>query len=224
LPPYSIETVVLKPSGVASPLTAPGAASVSGVVNDQATVSWTPSAGGHVVRYEVYRQFGANSELLTSATSNSATVRNLVPGTGYTLNVLARDDNGNLSLPSAPVTFTSSTPQNSTCAVNYVVTTGWGNGYVTDISVTNTGPNPIDGWTLAFAFPTDSESLSSSWNGNWSTNGANVLVTNLDWNGQLTAHGGNSADIGFVGANNGAYPSPASFTLNGTVCTTTYSS
>ena len=32
------------------------------------------------------------------------------------------------------------------------------------------------------------------------------------------------ADIGLVGANNGAYPSPAAFTLNGTVCSTTYSS
>jgi hypothetical protein len=30
--------------------------------------------------------------------------------------------------------------------------------------------------------------------------------------------------IGFVGNQNGAYPSPASFTLNGTVCNTTYSS
>jgi cellulase/cellobiase CelA1 len=151
-------------------------------------------------------------------------VGNLVPGQGYTLNVLARDANGNLSVPSAPVTFTASTPSNSTCAVHYVVTNGWGNGYVTDINVTDTGPNPINGWTLAFSFPSDSESLSSDWNGNWSTSGQNVLVTNLSWNGQLTANGGNSADIGFVGANNGAYPSPASFTLNGTVCSTTYSS
>jgi hypothetical protein len=224
LPPYSIETVVLTPSSAAGTLSAPGSPSSSDVTADQATVSWTPSTGGHVVRYEVYRQFGATSELLASSTSNTVTVHNLVPGTGYTLNVLARDHDGNLSLPSAPVTFTSGTPQNSTCAVNYVVTNGWGNGYVTDISVTDTGPNPIDGWTLAFAFPTDSESLSSSWNGNWSTDSADVLVTNLDWNGQLAAHAGNSADIGFVGANNGAYPSPASFTLNGTVCTTTYSS
>jgi hypothetical protein len=51
-----------------------------------------------------------------------------------------------------------------------------------------------------------------------------VEVTNLDWNGTLAADGGSSADIGFVGSNNGAYPSPAAFTLNGTVCTTTYSS
>ena len=54
--------------------------------------------------------------------------------------------------------------------------------------------------------------------------GIDVQVTNLSWNGGLAANGGNSADIGFVGANNGAYPSPAAITLNGTVCTTTYSS
>jgi cellulase/cellobiase CelA1 len=104
------------------------------------------------------------------------------------------------------------------------VTQGWGNGYVANISVTDTGPNPIDGWTLAFTFPASSESLSSGWNGNWSASGRSVQVTNLSWNGTLAANGGNSADIGFVGANNGAYPSPAAFTLNGTVCTTTYSS
>ena len=224
LPPYSIETVVLAPSAAGSALTAPGSPTATNVADGQATVRWTPSAGGHVVRYEVYRQFGTDSELLGSSTSDSFTVPNLVPGTAYTLNVLARDDNGNLSLPSAPVTFTSGTPTNATCAVAYSVTNGWGNGFVANISVTDTGPNAVNGWTLAFAFPAADESLSSSWNGNWSTEGSNVLVTNLDWNGTLAPDGGNSVDIGFVGANNGAYPSPASFTLNGTVCSTTYSS
>ena len=224
LPPYSIETVVLTPSGAGtSTVAAPTDASVSDVTGDQATVSWTPGAGT-AVRYEVYRQFGTDSELLGSSTTDSLTLHNLPPGTGYTLNVLARDTAGNLSPPSNPVTFTSSTPQASTCAVHYVVTTGWGSGYNTDITVTDTGPNSINGWTLAFSFPADTESVSGGWNGNWSTDGANVHVTNLDWNAQLVANGGNSVDIGFTGANNGAYPSPASFTLNGTVCTTTYSS
>jgi Cellulose binding domain/Fibronectin type III domain len=225
LPPYSIETIVLKPkAGTGSALSAPGAPSVSNVTGTQATISWTPSAGGQPVRYEVYRQFGTDSELLGSSTSGSFTVNNLVPGTSYTLNVLARDQQGYLSLPSAPVRFTTGTPGTSTCAVSYDVTQGWGNGYVANISITDTGPDPIDGWTLAFAFPASSESVSSDWNGNWTENGQNVQVTNLSWNGQLAANSGNSADIGFVGANNGAYPSPAAFTLNGTVCTTTYSS
>jgi cellulase/cellobiase CelA1 len=151
-------------------------------------------------------------------------VNNLVPGTAYTLNVLATDQTGDLSPPSAPVTFTTSTPGNSTCAVSYDVTQGWGSGYVANISVTNTGPTPVDGWTLAFAFPAASESLASGWNGNWTANGQNVQATSLSWNGTLAADGSSSVDIGFVGANQGAYPSPAAFTLNGTVCSTTYSS
>jgi hypothetical protein len=225
LPPYSIETVVLQPqAGTRSALSAPGAPSASNVTGTQATISWPASTGGQVSKYEVYRQFGTDSELLGTSTSGSFTVNNLVPGTAYTLNVLARDQQGYLSLPSAPVTFTTSTPSNSTCAVSYDVTQGWGSGYTANISVTDTGPSPIDGWTLAFTFPAASESFSSGWNGNWTANGQNVQVTNLSWNGTLAANGGNSADIGFVGSNSGAYPSPAAFTLNGTVCTTTYSS
>jgi hypothetical protein len=50
------------------------------------------------------------------------------------------------------------------------------------------------------------------------------LATNLSWNADLAANGGNSASIGFVGNNTGAYPSPAAISLNGTVCTTTYTS
>lgn len=225
LPPYSIETIVLRPqAGTQTAVSAPGAPSVSNVTGTQATISWTPSTGGQVDRYAVYRQFGTDSELLGTSTSDSFTVNNLVPGTSYRLNVLATDQKGYLSLPSDPVTFTTGTPGSSTCAVTYDVTDGWGNGYVANISVTDTGPNPIDGWTLAFAFPASSESVSSDWNGNWTESGQNVEVTSLDWNATLAANGGNSADIGFVGANNGAYPSPAAFTLNGTVCSTTYSS
>lgn len=225
LPAYSIETIVLQPqAGTQSALSAPAAPSASNVTGTQATISWTPSTGGPVDKYGVYEQFGTDSELLGTSTSDSYTVNNLVPGTAYTFNVLATDQTGDLSPPSAPVTFTTSTPGNSTCAVSYDVTQGWGSGYVANISVTNTGPTPVDGWTLAFAFPAASESLASGWNGNWTANGQNVQATSLSWNGTLAADGGSSVDIGFVGANQGAYPSPAAFTLNGTVCSTTYSS
>ena len=165
-----------------------------------------------------------DSELLGTSTSGSFTVNNLAPGTAYTLNVLARDQAGYLSVPSTPVTFTTSTPSDSTCQVSYAVTQGWGNGFVANISITNTGPDPIDGWTLAFSFPASSESVRSGWNGTWSENGQAVTVTNLSWDGTLAADGGNTVNIGFAGANDGAYPSPAAFTLNGTVCATTYSS
>jgi cellulase/cellobiase CelA1 len=226
LPPYSIETVVLTPqAGSQSALTAPGSPSVSHVTDTQATVSWSPSSGGQVTRYGVYRQFGTTSELLGDSTSGSFTVNNLTPGTTYTLNVLATDQRGFLSLPSAPVTFTTGSPVTSTCAVSYAVTQGWSSGFVVNVSITNTGPNAINGWTLAFSFPASTESVSSSnWNANWSENGQNVVATNVDWDGNLAPNSGNSVSIGFVANQSGAYPSPAAVTLNGTVCNTTYSS
>jgi hypothetical protein len=51
-----------------------------------------------------------------------------------------------------------------------------------------------------------------------------VNVTPLDWDAYLAPGGGNTVSIGFVGSQSGAYPSPRTFTLNGAVCTTTYSS
>jgi Cellulose binding domain/Fibronectin type III domain len=226
LPPYSIETIVLTPqAGSQSTLTAPGSPSVSNVTDTQATVSWSPSAGGQVDKYDVYRQFGTNSELLGTSTSGSFTVNNLTPGTSYTFNVLATDQKGYLSPPSVPVTFTTGTPTSSTCSVTYDVTQGWSSGFVTNLSITDTGPDPVNGWTLAFSFPASTESVSSSnWNANWSENGANVNATNVSWDGYLAPDGGNSVSIGFVANQSGAYPSPAAITLNGTVCTTTYSS
>ena len=225
LAPYSIETVVLTPAAnhPASALSAPGSPTVSGVTGSQATISWAPSTGGTTTRYEVYRQVGTVSELLAESTSTSATVHNLVPGTDYTFNVLATDQSGRLSRPSDPLRFTTGTPSNSTCTADYQVTQGWGSGYVASITVSNTGTAAVNGWSLDFTFPSTTESFNSGWNANWSSSGQHVVATSLDWNANLAPGGGNSANIGFVGANSGAYQSPAAISLNGTVCTTTYS-
>jgi Cellulose binding domain/Fibronectin type III domain len=228
IPPYSIVTVKLTPSPtnpVSSTLSAPGQPTVSGASATSATISWPAATGGSVVRYEVYEQFGTNSVLLGDSTSTSFTAQNLVPGTSYTLNVLATDQRGYLSLPSAPATFVTTTPASSTCAVTYDISNGWGSGFVANISITNTGPSPITGWTLGFSFPSATESVSSSnWNANYSESGENVNVTPLSWDNYLAPNSGNTLSIGFVGNQDGAYPSPAAFTLNGTVCSTTYSS
>ena len=151
-------------------------------------------------------------------------MNNLVPGTSYTFNVLATDQQGYLSAAVRAGHLHHRHARHSTCAVTYDVTQGWGNGYVANIAITDTGPNPINGWTLAFTLPGHDRVVQLRLERQLDRERANVQVTNLSWNGMLAANGGNSADIGFVGANNGAYPSPAAFTLNGTVCTTTYSS
>jgi hypothetical protein len=223
--PYSIETVVLTPAaGHTASVGTPASPSATQVGATSATINWSAPNSGTAVRYEVYQQLGTTSELLAESTSHSATLANLVPGTTYTVNVLATDQSGKLSEPSDPVTFTTSTPSNSTCAVDYQVTDGWGNGFNASVTITDTGPSPIDGWSLTFGFPSAGETVSGGWNANWSNSGQNVEAASLDWNAQLAANGGNSQSIGFTGANTGAYQSPAAISLNGTVCTTTYSS
>jgi cellulose binding protein with CBM2 domain/fibronectin type III domain protein len=222
--PYSLTTVVLTPqAGTGSAVSAPGRPAASNVTDTQATISWPAATGGSVTRYEVSRQFGTNNELLGESNSTSTTLSNLLPGTTYTVNVQATDQAGHLSLPSLPVTFTTGSPAHPACAVSYLVTQGWGSGFVTNVSITNTSSSDINGWTLTFTFPSSTESFQSGWNGNWTTDGNDVHVTNLDWDADLAPNGGNTVDIGFVGANNGAYPSPATFRVNGSVCSATYS-
>ncbi|WP_245594614.1 cellulose binding domain-containing protein [Actinospica robiniae] len=225
LPPYSIETVVLTPAANQfGALSAPGTPSVSNISGSSATLSWGASTGGSVVRYEIEEQYGTTSDRLAESTTNSVTLQNLVPNTVYTFNVLATDKNGKLSEPSDPVTFSTTSPAVSTCAVDYQITDSWGNGYVASITLTDTGPSAIDGWSLNFTFPDTTETENGGWNATWTESGQNVEATSQDWNAQLAPNGGNSQNIGFVGANNGAYRSPTAISLNGTVCTTTYSS
>jgi hypothetical protein len=54
-------------------------------------------------------------------------------------------------------------------------------------------------------------------------NGRNVVVTPGEWNATLAANRSNTVSFGFVGNQTGANPAPRSFTLNGAVCSTTYS-
>ncbi|MYS24185.1 alpha-L-arabinofuranosidase [Streptomyces sp. SID4948] len=222
LPPYSLTSVTLHAAAhTASALSAPGAPKVTAAGDTSATVSWTPSTGGAVTRYEVYRQVGTTSELLADSTGTSATVHNLSAGSTFTWNVLARDADGRLSAPSAPVTVRTGTPVSSTCQVSYRTTAGWGNGFNAAVTVTNTGPTPITGWTLAFVFPSAGESVTGFWNAGISQHSGQIVATPVDWNATLAADGGNSASFGFTGANDGAAPPPTVFTLNGTVCATT---
>jgi hypothetical protein len=221
LPPYSLTTVTLHPkAGTGSALSAPSGVTVTAATDTTATVAFNPSAGGAVTRYEVYRQYGTTSELLGSSTGGPVTVHNLTPGTTYTWNVLARDADGRLSRPSDPVTVRTGTPANAPCRVTLRTTAGWGNGYNAEVTVTDTGPSPVTGWTLAFRFPSAGESVSGFWNAHLSQQGQDVVATAVDWNGTLAANGGNSVSFGFTGANTGAYPPPTVFTLNGAVCTT----
>ncbi|MGC5009626.1 cellulose binding domain-containing protein [Streptosporangium sp. DT93] len=220
LPPLSMTTIVLRPSSVQPGLPgAPGQPAVSAVTDTTATISWPAASAGTrpVVKYEVSRQNGAVSEQIGETGGTSLTVHNLKPGTRYTVNVIARDGGGGTSAPSLPLTFTTGTPASSGCSVRLTKQSDWSSGYVGAIDITNNGA-PINGWTLAFAWPRTWQSLGSGWSAVWTQTGQNVKVVNEPGNGSLAT--GATATVGFVGNYSGPNTLPAVFTLNGTVCTT----
>ncbi|MEN3535130.1 cellulose binding domain-containing protein [Microbispora sp. ZYX-F-249] len=216
LPPYSITTMTVRAAKGPKPAPAPGTPTARAVPGG-VTVSWPP-AGPTADRYEVYRQTGTDTVPLGTTRGTSLTLRGLEPGASYTVNVLAGDRAGRLSRPSAPVTFTAPTPQDSTCAVRYRVTQGWGRGFTATVTVANRGADEVSDWTLAFRFPVAGERVSSGSGGTWTSEGQDVRVVPNEQTRTIPA--GGSVTLGFVGANEGAYPSPTVFRLNGTVCST----
>ncbi|MDW3846269.1 cellulose binding domain-containing protein [Micromonospora sp. BRA006-A] len=221
LPPYSLTTLVLRPAGSSAGRPgAPGRPAASAVTDRAATISWpaaTPG-GSPIAKYEVHRQYGAVSEQLGETAGTSLTVGNLEPGARYTVNVLARDTAGRVSWSSPPLTFATGSPAESSCAVRFNDDNDWGNGYVANVEVINTGAKAVDGWTLTWTWPTAWQQVSSGWSATWDQQGRDVRVTPTADNRRLAADGG-STTVGFVGAYSGPNVPPGAFRLNGTVCT-----
>jgi cellulose binding protein with CBM2 domain/fibronectin type III domain protein len=211
LPPYSLTTLVLHPAAAASaPPGAPG--QPTGTATDRtATISWPAAApGGHpIAKYEVYRQVGTTSEQWGETTGTSIDVGNLVPGSRYTVNVLARDTAGNVSWASPPLTLTTGAPVASSCTVRMTDATDWASGFVGGIHIVAGGV--VGDWTLTFTWPTGRQRVTSGWNGTWTQTGSAVKVTS-------PAPLSSGADIGFVADYGGPNILPTAFSLNGTLC------
>ena len=205
--------------GDVTPPSTPGTPTVSGVTATGASLAWaasTDGTGSGLAGYTVYRRQGTTDTPLSQSTTNSATLTGLSPSTQFTLVVRARDNAGNLSAASNPVTFTTS-PGSGTCKVGYQAS-NWGgtNGFTANVTITNPSANPITGWTLAFSFTAGQQVTLPGWSATWSQNGAAVTATPLDWNRSIAPN--TSVGIGFNGTFTTTNPAPAVFTLNGNPC------
>jgi cellulase/cellobiase CelA1 len=132
--------------------------------------------------------------------------------------VLALDVAGAESWSTPAVSFVTGTPVTSTCAVKVTSTSDWGTGYNGNVDITNTGSEPVDGWTLGFSYPRPWLSFRGGWNANWTAAGMSVSASNVDWNASIAP--GATVSVGYTGNYAGPNLLPALFTLNGTVCTT----
>ena len=104
------------------------------------------------------------------------------------------------------------------CAVDYHVQNDWGSGFTGTITITNTGEQATQSWTLEFGFAAGQQ-ITHGWSGNWSQDGAHVTVTSKSWNAELDP--GESTTIGFNGTYSGSNPEPEAFALNGKDCAVT---
>lgn len=118
--------------------------------------------------------------------------------------------------PPDPTPTPTPTPGTALCRVAYT-TNAWNTGLTTSVTVTNTGTSAINGWTLAFTLP-PGQTVISAWNATITPASGAVTARNMSYNAAVPA--GGSTSFGFQAGHNGNTGVPASFTLNGTNCTT----
>lgn len=207
-----------------TPAGTPGPAIVSGISQTGAVATWGASSGC-VTAYElVDTQDGGETVLATVTGNPPATAVNLTgltPNTAYRVAVRAINGNiGQSSSLSESAPFTTlgedQTPDPAgDCTVTYDVVNDWGQGFQADITITNNSGAPVNGWELAWTFPSG-QTITQLWNGLDSQSGANVTVRNESWNSTIGANGG-QVGLGFLGTPGGG-SAPSTFTLNGSVC------
>ncbi|MCF2130016.1 PQQ-dependent sugar dehydrogenase [Strepomyces sp. STD 3.1] len=101
-----------------------------------------------------------------------------------------------------------------TCRVDRKVTR-WGTGTTVDLTVTNTGDAPVNGWTLAFPLPFG-QTVMSDWNTDLVQLSNTIDAANAPHNATIAP--GASVTLGYLASHTGDASPPPRFTLNGDAC------
>src|SRR6266508_5085343 len=102
------------------------------------------------------------------------------------------------------------------CQVTYAFQSVWQDGFVTNLTIRNSGANAFNGWTLTWTFP-GNQRITNLWNANWTQSGQAVTTSNnADWN-RVIAVGG-QYQFGFQATYSGTNAVPTNFAVNGVAC------
>jgi xyloglucan-specific exo-beta-1,4-glucanase len=115
-----------------------------------------------------------------------------------------------------PTPSTTGTAVALACHVSYSTQSQWAGGFVANVTVSDTGTAPINGWTLVFTFAGD-QKVTSDWGTTITQSGAKVTAANVSYDGAISA-GGNTS-FGFQGTWASSDSPPTSFAVNGVTCT-----
>ncbi|WP_326696108.1 cellulose binding domain-containing protein [Streptomyces sp. NBC_01754] len=107
------------------------------------------------------------------------------------------------------------TPAAGPCEVTYTAQ-AWSDGFTADVTITNTGTTPVDGWELGFSLPSG-QTVTQAWNATLTPSSGAVTATGAAFNARIAA--GASQSFGFQGTHSGTFTEPGAFTLNGAACT-----
>jgi len=123
------------------------------------------------------------------------------------------------TIPTTPPPATTpptSAPPNpgGACRVTNTVS-AWNSGLTDNITITNTGTAPINGWRLNFALASG-QTITSGWSATYSPTSGQVVATNVGYNATIPP--GGSTSIGFQANHNGNAAAPSGFSLNGAAC------
>lgn len=100
------------------------------------------------------------------------------------------------------------------CKVAYN-TSVWQSGFTADVTVTNTGSSPVNGWNLAFTLPSG-QRIDNAWNAGVSPSSGAVTAANVAHNASIAP--GAQVTFGFQASYSGGFAKPGAFSLNGTPC------
>lgn len=192
-------------SPVTQQVAAPTFSIPEGTYNTAQTVSLNCATTGAVIRYTVDGTIPTSS---SPVYSSPITVTETTTIKAYTVKSGMTDSN----VVSAAYTI-STTPQ-SPVVVTYTIVNDWGTGATINVTIKNNGTSAINGWTLAWAFPSN-QSISNMWSATNSISGSTISCRNMDYNAVIAANGGTQT-FGFNINYSGANVKPTSFTLNGT--------
>lgn len=129
---------------------------------------------------------------------------------GVVIGTVVQGDRPSSSAQTNSTTATTTVTTATACDARYEVTNSWPGGYQVEVTVRNTSPGGLTGWTITWQ-PAAGHTIGNLWNGTLTQNATAVTVTDAGHNAVLAA--GGTTSFGFVAA--GPEPARPAVTCSG---------